>query len=64
MFLEELVLSFQSNLNLPTPDDYVVGAGDKLFIDIYGQSEAYYQAEISRKDMQYLQILALSMSMD
>ena len=40
-------LSFQSNLNLPTPDDYVVGAGDKLFIDIYGQSEAYYQAEIS-----------------
>ena len=40
-------LSFQSNLNLPTPDDYIVGAGDKLFIDIYGQSEAYYQAEIS-----------------
>ena len=22
--------SFQSNLNLPTPDDYIVGAGDKL----------------------------------
>ena len=40
-------LSFQSNLNLPTPDDYIVGAGDKLFIDIYGQSESYYQAEIS-----------------
>ena len=40
-------LSFQSNLNLPTPDDYIVGAGDKLFIDIYGQSESYYQVEIS-----------------
>ena len=23
-------LSFQSNLNLPTPNDYVLGAGDKL----------------------------------
>ena len=40
-------MSFQSNLNLPTPSDYVLGPGDKLFIDIYGESEAYYQVEIS-----------------
>ena len=40
-------LSFQSNLNLPTPLDYVLGAGDKLFIDVYGESESYFQAEIS-----------------
>ena len=40
-------LSFQSNLNIPTPPDYVLGPGDKLFIDIYGESEAYYQVEIS-----------------
>ena len=40
-------LSFQSNLNLPTPNDYVLGAGDKLFIDVYGASESYFQAEIS-----------------
>ena len=40
-------LSFQSNLNLPTPNDYVLGAGDKLFIDLYGASESYFQAEIS-----------------
>ena len=40
-------LSFQSNLNLPTPPDYILGPGDKLFIDIYGESEAYYQVEIS-----------------
>ena len=40
-------LSFQSNLNIPTPADYVLGPGDKLFIDIYGQSENYYQAEVS-----------------
>ena len=40
-------LSFQSNLNLPTPLDYVLGAGDKMFIDVYGESESYFQAEIS-----------------
>ena len=40
-------LSFQSNFNIPTPNDYILGPGDKLFIDIYGQSENYYQAEVS-----------------
>ena len=40
-------LSFQSNLNLPTPTDYVLGPGDKIFIDIFGESEAYYQVEVS-----------------
>ena len=40
-------MSFQSNLNVPTPLDYVIGPGDKLFIDIYGQSENYYQVEVS-----------------
>ena len=40
-------LSFQSNLNLPTPSDYILGAGDKMFIDVYGESESYFQAEIS-----------------
>ncbi len=41
------LLTFQSNLNIPTPEGYVLGPGDKLFIDIYGQSEAYYQIEIN-----------------
>ncbi len=40
-------LSFQSNLNIPTPNDYILGPGDKLFIDIFGESEAYYQVEVS-----------------
>tara|TARA_B100001059_G_scaffold235416_1_gene280931 strand:+ start:6202 stop:8748 length:2547 start_codon:yes stop_codon:yes gene_type:complete len=39
-------LSFQSNLNIPTPNDYVLGPGDKIFIDIFGESEAYYQVEV------------------
>ena len=47
VFMGNTFLSFQSNLNIPTPNDYVIGAGDKLFIDIYGQSENYYQVEVS-----------------
>lgn len=47
VFMGNTFLSFQSNLNVPTPLDYVIGPGDKLFIDIYGQSENYYQVEVS-----------------
>ena len=47
VFRGNTFLSFQSNLNVPTPLDYVIGPGDKLFIDIYGQSENYYQVEVS-----------------
>jgi len=47
VFRGNTFLSFQSNLNIPTPLDYVIGPGDKLFIDIYGQSENYYQSEVS-----------------
>ncbi len=47
VFRGNTFLSFQSNLNIPTPLDYVIGPGDKLFIDIYGQSENYYQVEVS-----------------
>jgi protein involved in polysaccharide export with SLBB domain len=36
VFRGNTFLSFQSNLNIPTPLDYVIGPGDKLFIDIYG----------------------------
>ena len=40
-------LTFQSNFNMPTPSDYVLGPGDNLFIDIYGESESYFKGEIS-----------------
>lgn len=32
-------LSFSPNLNVPTPTDYVLGAGDQIVIDIYGDSQ-------------------------
>ena len=47
VFRGNTFLTFQSNLNIPTPLDYVIGPGDKLFIDIYGESENYYQVEVN-----------------
>lgn len=32
-------LSFSPNLNVPTPIDYVLGPGDQIVIDIYGDSQ-------------------------
>ncbi len=39
--------TFQSMLNIPTPKNYVLGAGDELIIDVYGASEKNYRQEIS-----------------
>lgn len=40
-------LSFQNNQNIPTPMDYQLGPGDEVFIDVYGESESYYQAQVN-----------------
>jgi len=32
-------LSFEPNMNMPTPQNYVLGPGDQLVIDIYGDSQ-------------------------
>ncbi|WP_420576951.1 SLBB domain-containing protein [Ekhidna sp.] len=40
-------VSFASPLNIPTPANYVLGAGDEIIIDVYGASEITYQQEIS-----------------
>src|SRR5690606_15259722 len=40
-------LTFEPNLNLATPSSYILGAGDMLYIDIYGQSERYYEANVT-----------------
>ncbi|MFY0593257.1 SLBB domain-containing protein [Roseivirga sp.] len=47
IFRNSSLLSFQNDLNIPTPEDYRLGPGDEIFIDIYGQSESYYQAEVN-----------------
>ncbi|NJN27903.1 MAG: polysaccharide biosynthesis protein [Cyclobacteriaceae bacterium] len=40
-------LTFEPNLNVPTPKGYVLGAGDEVIIDVWGASEQSYQQVIS-----------------
>lgn len=40
-------LSFESNSNMPTPDDYLIGAGDEVFIDIYGASQNNFKLDVN-----------------
>lgn len=40
-------LTFNPSLNIPTPQNYVLGSGDQLLIDIYGASEQSYDAVVS-----------------
>ncbi len=38
---------FQPNLEIATPKNYIIGTGDELMIEIYGNSEASYQLTVS-----------------
>ena len=40
-------LTFEPNLSIATPKNYVVGPNDELLIDIYGNSEASYNLKVS-----------------
>lgn len=40
-------LTFEPNLNMATPRTYILGPGDEVYIDIYGQSEKYYEASVT-----------------
>ena len=41
------MLTFEPNMNIATPTNYVVGAGDHVIIDIYGASQKSEQLEVS-----------------
>ena len=41
------MLSFEPNMNIATPQNYVLGPGDQLIIDIYGASQKSEQLQIS-----------------
>lgn len=43
----EAALTFQSPPNVATPENYILGPGDEVIIDIYGASEITYQKVIS-----------------
>ncbi len=40
-------LSFEPSLNQATPKNYTLGPGDMIYVDIYGQSEQYYEATVN-----------------
>lgn len=40
-------ISFTPSLNIPTPEDYQLGAGDQLVIDIWGAAEQTYEVTVS-----------------
>lgn len=41
------MLTFEPTMNIATPANYVVGAGDRVIIDIYGASQKTEQLEVS-----------------
>ncbi len=41
------MLTFEPNMNIATPTNYVVGPGDRVIIDIYGASQKSNQYEVS-----------------
>ena len=41
------LLTFEPNMNIATPQNYVLGPGDQLIIDIYGASQKSEQLQIS-----------------
>jgi len=53
IFGEELFrnpnLTFEPDLNIPTPRNYQVGPGDEIVIEIYGYSEASYRLTVSNE---------------
>ncbi|MBN2731964.1 MAG: SLBB domain-containing protein [Balneolaceae bacterium] len=44
---EDSKKSFEPSLNIPTPENYQLGPGDEVLIDIYGAAQNTYQLEIS-----------------
>ena len=47
IFKPNSLLTFQSNINAVTPLDYILGPGDNLYVDIFGESESYFNVQIS-----------------
>ena len=41
------LLSFEPNMNIATPQDYVLGPGDLLVIDVYGASQKSFKLTVS-----------------
>ncbi|TZF86442.1 capsule biosynthesis protein (plasmid) [Pedobacter sp. BS3] len=56
-------ITFEPNLRLATPKNYVIGPDDELLIDIYGNSEASYKLRVSPEgtiNLQYVGIIPVA----
>lgn len=40
-------LSFEPNMNIPTPQNYVLGPGDVVYVDVYGASQKSAECTVS-----------------
>ncbi len=40
-------LSFEPSVNVPVSDNYILGTGDEIIIDVWGASQQTYQLEVS-----------------
>jgi protein involved in polysaccharide export with SLBB domain len=47
-------LTFEPNLRLPTPENYLLGTDDELVIDVFGLSETNYRLRISPEGVIHL----------
>lgn len=47
-------LTFTPNLNIPTPQNYMLGSGDQLLIDIYGASQFQYDVNINSEGLIFI----------
>ena len=56
-------LTFEPNLNMATPQNYVIGPNDEILIDIYGNSEASYNLKVSPEgtiNVQYVGVIPVA----
>ena len=47
-------LSFAPSVNLPTPHNYVLGAGDQLLVNVWGASQQTYQLSVDNAGAVYI----------
>ena len=40
-------LTFEPNMNIATPDDYRLGPGDEVYVDVWGASQQRYECTVS-----------------
>lgn len=46
-FFNQKNLSFEPSVNMPLPEDYILGIGDQIMISVWGASQASYPVQVS-----------------